>query len=154
MNRFAWRHQYDVESDERAGEAASLLCLDDSLTQQSHAVDADINVLVARFGITDGAIAPALLDPRLFGDFSDVVEFRDSLDRIRDAEARFAALPAQLRNRFGNDPAALWQFVNDESNLEESISLGLLHREAAPVPVPEPPAPVPVPVPPAPPVAG
>lgn len=138
MNLFQWRHQYETETDELFGAVSAVECRDESLTQQSFVQDADINVLVARFGITDGALPPVAMDPRLFGDFSDVVDFRDSLDRVRDAEARFAALPASIRNRFANEPARLWEFVNDPANVEESISLGLLHREAAALPSADP----------------
>lgn len=138
MTRFTWRHQYDDDADILHGAAAALRCLDESLTQQSFAEDADINVLVARFGISDGAIPPAVADPRFYGDFSDVASFREALDLSRDAVDRFNQLPAKLRDRFGHDPMRLFEFVHDPENIEEAVTLGLLRREeraAEPPPV-------------------
>lgn len=112
---------------------------DPSMTQQHHTDDCDINVMMARFGVTDGAIPPAAPDPRYFGDFSSLPDFRQAMDAIHDAKERFADLPVKLRNRFANDPTQLWAFVNDPENIEESIRLGLLER--APTPPKEPEAP-------------
>lgn len=128
MSRFLWRHQYDDDRDEYERLGTDVLCRDESLTQQHFAQDADINVLVRRFGITDGAVPPAVMDPRYFGDFSDAVDFRTALDRTRDAVERFDALPAELRKRFGNDPVSLYEFVCDQNNAEEAVSLGLLKK--------------------------
>lgn len=150
MSRFEWRHQYDEDRDEYERLGTDIVCEDESLTQQQFKADADINVLVRRFGITDGAIPPAVVDPAYFGDFSDEVDFRTALDRTRDAIERFEALPAELRNRFGNDPVALYSFVSDEKNAEEAVSLGLLKKrapeasQAAPSATPPAPAPAPV----------
>lgn len=141
MTRFAWRHQYDADSEEYEGLASAVLFEDQSLTHQSFAEDADINTLVRRFGISDGAIPPAVADPRFYGDFSDVGDFRSALDLTRDAVERFQSLPAKLRDRFAHDPVRLWEFVNDPDNVEEAITLGLLHREAAPKEPPVAPAP-------------
>ena len=140
MNRFAWRQQYDVEQDTREGNAAITEVTGESRTVQHFAKEADINEIMRRFGVTDGAIPPAVTDPRYFGDFSDVPDFRQALDNVRNAEAAFAALPADLRRRFGNDPVELFQFVHDPKNLEESIKLGLLKREEPAAPAPDAPA--------------
>ena len=136
--RFDWRHQYDDARDTFEGDRVITHNNDASLTEQHFAKDADINEIMRRYGVTDGAIPPAVLDPKHFGDFSDVPDFRQSLDAVRNAQEHFAALPASLRQRFGNDPVELWKFVTDPANLEESIKLGLLKRVAAP------PAPAPV----------
>lgn len=138
-----WRHQYDPVVDEFWGDLAVTRNDEPSLTNQHFAKDADLNEIVRRFGVTDGSIPPAALDPAYFGDFSDAVDFKDALDRTRIAAERFDALPADLRQRFGNSPLQLWQFVNDPRNVDEAIKLGLLKREeppAPPKPLSEPPA--------------
>jgi phage internal scaffolding protein len=43
------------------------------------------------------------------------------------AESEFAALPAQLRNKFGNDPANLVQFLDNPENRAEAEKLGLVN---------------------------
>lgn len=123
-----WRHQYDIAADERERAATQVGNFGPTKTVQSFTEDSDINVLVRRFGITDGAIPPAAADPRFYGDFTDAPDFRQALDATRAAQQRFSELPADLRKRFGHDPVELWQFVNDEKNAEEAIKLGLLKR--------------------------
>lgn len=153
MPRLKYRVQNeDVETSEYFGVVSSCAVFEESKTVQSYAEDADINVLVRRFGVTDGAIPPAVADPRYYGDFSDAVDFRTSLDRVRDAQEHFERLPASLRERFLNDPLRLFEFVADERNADEAVELGLLRR-SAPVVAPPAPAPSEPPAPSAPPVA-
>lgn len=130
--KVAWRHQYDAERDAAEREATNSENFEPSMTQASHAQDADLNVIVQRFGITDGALPPAALDPRYFGDFTDAVDFKTALDRIRVAYENFDRLPATLRTRFNNDPRELYAWVNNPDNLDEAIDLKILSKEAAP----------------------
>lgn len=125
---FPWRHQYDAARDRAEGDKARTLNELPSRTQVSFANDADINVLMQRFGVKDGALEPAALDPRFYGDFSDVPDFRQALETTRTAQATFDTLPAKIKNRFANDPVRLWEFVNDQDNHEEAVTLGLLHK--------------------------
>lgn len=150
MSRMTWRHQYDDEIDEAIGLSTATRSTEESLTEQHHAELADINNIVASFGITDGAIPPVALDPRFFGNFADVPDFRTALDATRVAQQRFDALPADLRRRFNHDPVELWEFVSDPRHTAEAIELGLLKRgtvvNGEVVPTPEPaPAPTPAP---------
>lgn len=126
--RFKYRHQYDEQADERARAATRIRDFGPSKTQQQYKDEVDLNVMVKRFGITDGAIPLPQYDPRYYGDFTDATDFKDSLDRIRDAEARFAALPAEIRKRFDNDPVALYYWVSDPKNADQAVELGLLKR--------------------------
>lgn len=126
MSPITWRHQYDEEADEFYGAETSTVNNEPSMTQQHFKEGTDINNIVASFGITDGAVPPVALDPRFFGNFVDVPDFREALDATRLAQERFDALPAELRSRFGNDPVALWEFVNDPRQTDEAIRLGLL----------------------------
>lgn len=129
-----WRHQNDRAADAEERERTTIYCNDESLTQQQFAKDADLNEIVRRFGITDGAIPPQAIDPAYFGDFSDVPDFRTALETTRAAIDNFNNLPAELRKRFGNDPVELHNFVHDEANEEEAIKLGLLKKLPPEVP--------------------
>lgn len=113
---------YDVEA--ASNETAIDFTGVESLTIQSMAEDADINVLMARFGLTGRMPA----DPRvpMFGDFSDVGDYRSALHAVMDASDRFMELPAKLRQRFNNDPQELMEFVADDGNVDEAIRLGLI----------------------------
>lgn len=125
-SRFPAQQQYDDEVRETV-RADTIIFFDDaSLTHQSFAKDADLNTIVKRYGITDGAFPPAALDPRYFGDFTDAVDFREHLDRVRNATDRFNALPANIRAQFNNDPVELHDFVMNPANVNESVKMGLL----------------------------
>lgn len=127
-HRFQFRTQYDVEADEKIGQATALICEDASLTQTQFVEDCDINVLARRFGLTDSPMPVGAFDPSHYGDFSDVPDLRTALDLVNDAKNKFMALPAKLRERFHNQPGRLWDFVNDPQNAEEAVRLGLLVR--------------------------
>lgn len=126
-----WRTGNDSDdTNEWFGELAGTANAEPSKTQQHFAKDADLNTIVKRYGITDGAIPPAAADARYYGDFSDAFDFRDALDRTRDAVAKFNALPAELRRIFENDPAYLHEWVSDPANIEQAVELGLLSKAA------------------------
>lgn len=102
-------------------------------TVQGDALEADINEIVRRFGITG-----QLPDPRpggAYGDFSEVTDFQSALNALLEAQEAFDALPSQLRERFSNDPAKFLEFVQDDDNYEEARKLGLL-AEPEPDPAP------------------
>ncbi|WNK13595.1 MAG: internal scaffolding protein [Microvirus sp.] len=95
-----------------------------SLTKQSFKEEADINTLVQRFGLT-GQL-PDMPLPEQYGDFSGAVDFQTSMELVRQAAQDFLQLPAELRERFRNDPQMLMTFLSDQNNRQEAIDLGLL----------------------------
>lgn len=101
-----------------------LRCEDESLTVQSDAIDADINTIVRRFGIT-GELPTELP----FVTNVDLSEAPDTymgaiaiLDQARD---QFMKMPADVRSRFQNDPGLFMDFVSNPANLDEMRKLGL-----------------------------
>lgn len=70
------------------------------------------------------------LAPKTFSDMPPVDDYKEALDLITRSSAAFAILPSTLRNRFENDPVKLCAFLNDASNREEAIELGLINRPA------------------------
>lgn len=117
------RNPFNYDVDEVSRETG-LRCLAKSLTVQSQAEEADINVIVKRFGITGRLPDPVSIPS--FGDFEGVSDFRSALHITMDAEAAFMKMPAGLRKRFANDPAIFLDFFNDPSNLDEAVKLGLV----------------------------
>lgn len=102
-----------------------------SLTKQSMSDECDINKIMERFEKT-GILTHANDSSPRYGDFSDVVDYDESLRVVMDAEESFMSLPAKVRARFQNDPSELIEFVRDPANLNEAISLGLVPpKEAA-----------------------
>ena len=104
-NKFDWRHEYDTERDQQEGDACRTFNDQDSLTQQSFSIDADINVIVQRLGLDRQELPPAPIDPSYYGDVSNVPDLRAILDQANDARNRFMELPAKLRARFHNEPS-------------------------------------------------
>lgn len=127
-----WRKQYSDDDREAARSRSVVWNEEPSRTMQSFKDDADLNVIVKRFGVDKEPVPPEVFDPRYYGDTSEAPDLRTALERVRAATQRFNELPARLRRRFDNDPAKLWEFVNDAENLEEAVALGVLQRRAAP----------------------
>lgn len=105
-------------------------------TKQQFKDECDINRIMKRYQQTGVIDHVNRAQPR-FGDL-ETVDFQTAMNLVIDAEQRFLALPAEVRDRFGNDPARLLAFVGDEKNRAEAVKLGLLDPPAAPVPPPSP----------------
>lgn len=103
---------------------SDLECKDPSLTQQQFKDDVDINVLLERFKIT--GVMPQNVVLPTYGDFRGVSDYRSAVDAIRKADNAFMDLPANLRQRFDNDPQKFLEFVSDDKNREEAVRLGLV----------------------------
>lgn len=98
--------------------------VEESRTKQSFAKDADINVLVRRFGVT-GLAAKHPIQPATVQLFEDVFDFQSAMNAIVDAQRAFDALDSRVRLRFGNDPHEFVQFCSDPRNSEEMVRWGL-----------------------------
>lgn len=123
------RAQYNYDTDAASNEDA-LKCEDLSLTQQHQKEEADINTIVRRFGLT-GELPQNVRMPS-YGDFTGVGDYQSALHAIREADEAFMAMPADVRSRFNNDPAAFVDFCSDPANLEEAKKLGLTKTPAGP----------------------
>lgn len=118
---------YDADA---VSESSAFHSVNPTMTQQHFKDDCDVNVIVNRF-LKTGQFPP--VDPRaMYGDFLDAPQsYRDALDQVIAAEDQFMSLPANIRERFDNDPANLLDFLSDEKNREEAVSLGLLPKVAS-----------------------
>lgn len=113
---------------------SDLECKDPSLTQQQFADDADINVMMARFGVT-GQMPSSFTLPT-YGDFEVAGDFRSAMAVVDDARRAFMTLPGDVRAKFGNDPHNLMTFLDDSANRDEAIRMGFVPASASP-PVPQ-----------------
>jgi phage internal scaffolding protein len=98
-------------------------CLDESLAVQSAAIDADINTIVRRFGIT-GELPQDVRVP-LLDDFDQVFDFQSAQNALVAARESFMQMPADVRDRFQNDPHRFVEFCSNPANLPEMRKLGL-----------------------------
>lgn len=97
---------------------------EEGLTQQSFKDDCDINVIVRRFGVT-GQLPQSVRVPS-YGDFTAVTDFHSAMNVIIEAQNAFMEMPAEVRERFRNDPGAFVAFASDPANAEEARKLGLV----------------------------
>lgn len=113
-------------------QATGLKCLDKTRTKQEFAEECDINTIINRFGL--GYEPPVNLHVPMQGDFTEALDFRESLDLVRAADAAFMEMSAEVRKRFDHDPVKFVEFFSQAANREEGVKLGLV----MPAPVPEP----------------
>jgi phage internal scaffolding protein len=118
------RTQFNYDHN-AASNASGLVCEEPTRAQQHHRDECDINVILERFGKTGQMPVNAISGT--YGDFSGVHDYHTALNAIIASESEFAALPAQIRNRFQNDPSNLIEFLDDPRNKAEAESLGLLN---------------------------
>lgn len=134
------RSQSLIHDTNALGDETGLECRDPSLTQQQFAEESDINYIADRFGLT-GEL-PTVLDLPRYGDFEGIFDFQTAQNQVLEAQRQFMTLPAKMRARFRNSPQELLEFLEDESNRDEAIALGLVKKpEIEPQSPPTPPAP-------------
>ena len=102
-------------------------CEGESLTQQQFIEECDVNNILAKYKRT-GLISHLARHSGNFGDFSNVDDYKTSLEKIMVAQQSFEMLPSELRSKFGNDPGKLIEFMSDEKNIEDCYKFGLKIR--------------------------
>jgi phage internal scaffolding protein len=118
------RTQFNYDHN-AASNASGLVCEEPTRAQQHHREECDINVILERFGKTGQMPVNAISGT--YGDFSGVHDYHTALNALIASESEFAALPAQIRSRFQNNPSNLIEFLDDPRNKAEAESLGLLN---------------------------
>lgn len=93
-------------------------------TKSQFARDLDMNVIVKRYA--QGHMPPAYGG----GQYMDTTilprDYQEAMDKVILANRSFEALPAQLRDRFGNSPHAMINFITDPKNKAEAQRLGII----------------------------
>lgn len=113
-----------------------------SMTKQEFVKECDVNNVIKSYSPRAMAAMVAENAARArYEDLPDHIDFQESMNLVRQAEATFMTLPAKVRDRFGQDPTQFLAFLSDPANLEEARKLGL--AKPAPVVPPAPPSPTP-----------
>lgn len=123
-------YNYDVDA---VSNETGLKCEDPSLAQQHFVEECDINYIVERFGVT-GQLPENNRPMPTYGDFTGVSDYRQALDAVMQAQDAFMSLPANVRERFDNDPALFVDFCSstDPADRSEAIELGLIPPPVVP----------------------
>lgn len=114
-----FQHAYSEPS--RAGD---IDCKDPSLSQQSWKDEVDINVILEKYRVT--GVLPSGVRMPSYGDFTGISDYRSAMNVLLQAQDAFAAMPADVRARFGNDPGLFIEFMSKPENREEAERLGLV----------------------------
>lgn len=93
------------------------------MTKQSFRDECDINKIMSKFQKT-GAITHLQNNKSQYG-FATSLDFTESMNIVAKAQTMFNELPSSIRSKFKNDPAAFLGFVQDESNADELVEMGL-----------------------------
>lgn len=124
---------YDTDSVSRE---TGLSCPEPTRAQQQFKDEVDINTIAKQFGMT-GRLPECVRMPT-FEDFSDVVDYQTALNASRRAAQAFMEMPANVRERFQNDPQRFLEFCSNDANRAEAISLGLIPSPPVSASVPPP----------------
>lgn len=101
-----------------------LVCKTAGRTKQSFKEECDINQIMKQWERT-GVLTHENVSPPVYGDFSNASSYLDARQAVIDAQRAFDSLPSATRDRMDNDPAKLLAFLEDDSNNEEAVKLGL-----------------------------
>lgn len=116
------------------GEKPGITFTDPSATLQSFKDDADINCIIARYENTGVLVDPTVPVSRIpqFGDYSDMPSYQEAQNVLVAANNAFYSLASNIRERFGNDPAAYFEFVQSlkegSDDYAEAIRLGIVNK--------------------------
>jgi len=117
-------------------------CEDESLTKQEFLKDCDINNIIARC-VKSGLPPPTVAVEALVGvDLTNISSYQDCLNRIAAMHQSFYQLDPKIRSEFDNDPGKLLAFIDDDSNYDRAVELGLIDSSKKSIPAASQTAPV------------
>lgn len=110
-----------------------------SLTSQAMTDEVDINKIMAR--IQKGQVVMASDGQPFYGDVSEYGGLQEAIMKVQEADDLFMQYPAELREKFDNDPINFVAFLENPDNYDEALKMGLVNPKPV---VDAPPAPEPV----------
>lgn len=99
-------------------------------TKQS-TVSPNINDIMKRYNVP-ADLVPISQEIAMYGDFSDIGDFQQALDQVRNAQAAFMSLPSEVRSMVENSPHKYIEWINNPDNWARAIELKLLDPPVAP----------------------
>ena len=104
----------------------------ESLTQQHYKEECEVINIIKKHD-RNGIIEHVQRGKARYGDFSEVADYREALDLVRDAQAEFMNIPSEIRKKFDNDPGKFYEFVSNPENKEELKEMGFIDTPQASV---------------------
>lgn len=100
---------------------------EDSLTWQHCKDECDIMKIVKKPSLGINPLQPPTRS-YTFDDYSGSNDFHEAQNIIANAKGQFEELPANIRDKFDNDPFKMLQFVENPENLKACQDLGLVSQ--------------------------
>ena len=104
----------------------------ESLTQQHFKEECEVINIIKKHD-RNGIIEHVQRGQARYGDFSEVHDYREALDLVRDAQDEFMRIPSDIRKKFANDPGKFYEFVSNPDNKEELKKMGFIETLQASV---------------------
>ena len=98
----------------------------ESLTQQHFKEECEVINIIKKHD-RNGIIEHVQRGQARYGDFSEVADYREALDLVRDAQSEFMTIPSDIRKKFDNDPGKFYEFVSNPKNKEELQEMGFIN---------------------------
>lgn len=112
----------NLELDPKTGELVPM----PSMTKQSEMESCDIHNILKQY--SQQGFENLVRENAARGQYADLTalpDYQEALNIVIASQQAFAALPSQVRERFGNDPARFIDFLSNPANQDEAIRLGL-----------------------------
>lgn len=106
---------------------------DKQMTKQEFADDTNVNRIVANYGRT-GVFSSVTRRVPQYVDTTTVPDLQQAFNLVKQAQAEFAALPADVRAAARNDPRQFLAMVNDPRGREQLVKAGLEVEPREPAP--------------------
>jgi phage internal scaffolding protein len=110
-----------------------LVCPEETRTEQHHREAASVTNILKQYDKT-GILTNVNQAKAMYGDFTEVNEYQESLNLVIRAQDAFDEMPSDIRKRFHNDPGEFLEFVTNPDNQEEMVTLGLATKIQEPAP--------------------
>ena len=108
--------------------ACSFETTGESMTQEHFREETEILNIIRRHD-RNGVIDHINKGSAIYGDFSEITDYRDMIHKLREADSAFAQVPSDIRKRFENDPAKFFNFVTDPNNHAQLADMGLVMKK-------------------------
>lgn len=98
-----------------------------SLTDESFKDECDISLMIERFKVNK--IPPRTVNIA-YGYSPSVEDLENAKYIMAETKSNFEALPAKIRDEFGNDVSNYLSYISDKSNLQDCYERGLIDRSS------------------------
>lgn len=96
----------------------------ESLTQQHHVEQVKVQNIIKQYDNT-GILAHVAQGVAHYGDYSQINEYKTSMDFVNSANESFMALPSHIREKFSNNAGEFFEFATNPKNEKEMVEMGL-----------------------------